>query len=34
MNPRAGIHWHVSISHIETRATASAIGLRGDTIHA
>jgi holo-[acyl-carrier protein] synthase len=22
--------WHVSISHIETHATASAIGLRGD----
>lgn len=27
---RLGIeHWHVSISHIETHATASAIGLRG-----
>ena len=24
------IHWHVSISHIETHATASAIGLRGE----
>ena len=24
------VHWHVSISHIETHATASAIGLRGD----
>jgi holo-[acyl-carrier protein] synthase len=24
------IRWHVSISHIETHATASAIGLRGD----
>ena len=23
--------WHVSISHIETHATASAIGLRGET---
>jgi holo-[acyl-carrier protein] synthase len=23
-------HWHVSISHIETHATASAIGLRGE----
>jgi holo-[acyl-carrier protein] synthase len=22
--------WHVSISHIETHATASAIGLRGE----
>src|SRR5206468_10881070 len=22
-------HWHVSMSHIETHATASAIGLRG-----
>jgi holo-[acyl-carrier protein] synthase len=22
-------HWHISISHIETHATASAIGLRG-----
>ena len=22
-------HWHLSISHIETHATASAIGLRG-----
>ena len=22
--------WHISISHIETHATASAIGLRGD----
>ena len=22
--------WHLSISHIETHATASAIGLRGD----
>jgi hypothetical protein len=26
-------HWHVSISHIETHATASAIGLRGRTDH-
>jgi holo-[acyl-carrier protein] synthase len=24
------VHWHVSISHIETHATASAIGLRGE----
>src|SRR5687767_8476395 len=24
-------HWHVSISHIETHATASAIGLRATT---
>ncbi len=24
------IRWHVSISHIETHATASAIGLRGE----
>jgi holo-[acyl-carrier protein] synthase len=24
------VHWHVSISHIETHATASAIGLRAD----
>ena len=24
-------HWHVSISHIETHATASAIGLRGES---
>jgi phosphopantetheinyl transferase (holo-ACP synthase) len=23
-------HWHISISHIETHATASAIGLRGE----
>jgi holo-[acyl-carrier protein] synthase len=23
------VHWHLSISHIETHATASAIGLRG-----
>ena len=23
-------HWHVSISHIETHATASAIGVRGE----
>jgi len=23
--------WHISISHIETHATASAIGLRGET---
>jgi holo-[acyl-carrier protein] synthase len=23
-------HWHVSLSHIETHATASAIGLRGE----
>lgn len=23
-------HWHLSISHIETHATASAIGLRGE----
>jgi holo-[acyl-carrier protein] synthase len=23
-------HWHVSMSHIETHATASAIGLRGE----
>ena len=23
--------WHVSISHIETHATASAIGMRGET---
>jgi holo-[acyl-carrier protein] synthase len=22
--------WHLSISHIETHATASAIGMRGD----
>jgi phosphopantetheinyl transferase (holo-ACP synthase) len=22
--------WHISISHIETHATASAIGLRGE----
>jgi phosphopantetheinyl transferase (holo-ACP synthase) len=22
--------WHVSISHIETHATASAIGMRGE----
>jgi holo-[acyl-carrier protein] synthase len=22
--------WHISISHIETHATASAIGMRGD----
>ena len=22
------VHWHVSLSHIETHATASAIGLR------
>lgn len=29
---RLGIsRWHVSISHIETHATASAIGLRGET---
>ena len=25
-------HWHVSISHIETHATASAIGLRRDAL--
>ena len=24
------VHWHISISHIETHATASAIGLRGE----
>ncbi|MCC6421947.1 MAG: holo-ACP synthase [Phycisphaerales bacterium] len=24
------VHWHLSISHIETHATASAIGLRGE----
>jgi holo-[acyl-carrier protein] synthase len=24
------VHWHVSISHIETHATASAIGLKGE----
>ena len=24
------VRWHVSISHIETHATASAIGLKGD----
>ena len=24
------LHWHISISHIETHATASAIGLRGE----
>jgi holo-[acyl-carrier protein] synthase len=24
-------HWHLSISHIETHATASAIGLRGES---
>ena len=24
------VRWHISISHIETHATASAIGLRGD----
>ena len=24
------VHWHVSLSHIETHATASAIGLRGE----
>ena len=23
------VHWHVSLSHIETHATASAIGLKG-----
>ena len=23
-------HWHLSISHIETHATASAIGMRGE----
>jgi holo-[acyl-carrier protein] synthase len=28
---RVGItRWHVSLSHIETHATASAIGMRGD----
>jgi holo-[acyl-carrier protein] synthase len=25
------VRWHVSISHIKTHATASAIGLRGET---
>jgi holo-[acyl-carrier protein] synthase len=29
-NDRGIKRWHVSISHIETHATASAIGLRGD----
>ena len=24
------VRWHISISHIETHATASAIGLRGE----
>lgn len=27
---RGIVHWHISISHIETHATASAIGLKGD----
>lgn len=31
---RLGIkRWHISISHIETHATASAIGLRGEAPH-
>jgi len=27
---RGILRWHISISHIETHATASAIGMRGD----